>query len=158
MQHCSCQCTPSSKQDVLLGCQSVVLQLLYTPLELRSSNGALDDLAFIIEIHLLTSEIGSSVCCDNFWMQASVGWIAHHYKRCWQIVKKNHDYELSRPACCRLVVCCAGQAGDDVSNAAKLICHVLYVDRVAWFAMTSTEVGVTSMIGSLYFDDEAVDV
>jgi len=57
-------------------------------------------------------------------------------------------------------VCASSTASDDVTDATLLVSDVLYIDgvtRVTRLAMSAAEVGVSSTVGPLDFDNEAVD-
>jgi len=54
-------------------------------------------------------------------------------------------------------VCASSTASDDVTDATLLVSDVLYIDGVTRLAMSAAEVGVSSTVGPLDFDNEAVD-
>ena len=54
-------------------------------------------------------------------------------------------------------MCAASTASDDVTDATLLVSDVLYIDGVTRLAMSAAEVGVSSTVGPLDFDNEAVD-
>ena len=54
-------------------------------------------------------------------------------------------------------MCASSTASDDVTDATLLVSDVLYIDGVTRLAMSAAEVGVSSTVGPLDFDNEAVD-
>ena len=54
-------------------------------------------------------------------------------------------------------MCAASTTRYDVANTALFVCHVLDIYGVTVFAMSPTEVGVSSAIWPLHSDDEAIN-
>ena len=105
---------------------------------------------------MLRQQTMPSECGDDVSVKTSVGWISQNDIACWQIVQELTQFY--RPGRRGLVMRTSRAAGDDVSDSAAFVGHVLHVNRVARLPVATAEVGISSADRPLDFHDKAINV